>query len=58
MFIDTKAKQRYRAIQAIAKTIRMKSNKQMTARYGRKDFLLRVRDRGDSTPWGAYLQSK
>ena len=53
MYVDQRAKKRYDSIQNIAKTIRVKSNNtiQTTVRNGKRDFLLRQKDRGDPTPW-------
>ena len=54
MFVDPRARKRYKAIQNVAKTIRIKSNgnTQTTVRTGKHDFLLRHKVRGDTTPWG------
>ena len=53
MFVDKRATKRFNAIQNIARTNRQKSEgtKQTTIRNGRYDFLLRQKDKGDTTPW-------
>ena len=53
MYVDQRAKKRFDAVQNIAKTIRIKSANtiQTTVRNGRRDFLLRQKNRGDLTPW-------
>ena len=53
MFIYQRARKRYHAIQNIAKTLRLKAGNsvQTSLRNGRRDFLLRQKPRGDSTPW-------
>ena len=55
MHVDPRAKARYRAINAIAKTIRDKFDGQLqtSVRSGKSDFLLRQKVRGDPTPWSS-----
>ena len=55
MYIDARARTRYRAFQSIARTIRLESDGeiQTSIRSGRRDFLLRKRERQDKTPWSA-----
>ena len=52
-FIDKRAKARHRAFLQVAKTLRENASKpvQTNIRTGRNDFLLRVREKGDPTPW-------
>ena len=55
-FIDKRAKAQYRAFQVVAKTLReeatIKGQKiQTNLRTGRTDFLLRIWQLGDQTPW-------
>ena len=53
MWVDQRASKRYKAIQAIAKAMRdhTPNTIQTTIRTGKRDFLLRRRDKGDTTPW-------
>ena len=56
MFIDKRAKARHRAFQQIARTLREEATEkgkkiQTNLRTGRTDFLLRLRETGDTTPW-------
>ena len=56
MFIDKRAKARHRAYQQIARTLREEASEkgrkiQTNLRTGRTDFLLRLRETGDTTPW-------
>ena len=53
MYIHRRAARRHKAIALIAKSIRNQSNNtvQTTIRVGKKDFLLRQRPKGSSTPW-------
>ena len=56
MFIDKRARARYRAFQSIAKTLRDKATKngrkvQTNLPTGRTDFLLRLHQNGDPTQW-------
>ena len=55
MHVDNRARQRYRAFQRVAKTIRQESkgDTQTSICSGRYDFLLRRRERDDPTPWGS-----
>ena len=52
-FIDRRAKARHRAYLQVAKTLRENASKpiQTNIRTGRNDFLLRMREKGDLTPW-------
>ena len=52
-YIDKRAKARHRAFLQVAKTLRENASKpvQTNIRTGRNDFLLRVREKGDPTPW-------
>ena len=52
-YIDSRAKARHRAYIQIAKTLRENATKtiQTNIRTGRNDFLLRMREKGDPTPW-------
>ena len=54
MYIDSRARKRHKAILNIAKTVRehSKFTVQTTVRIGKSDFLLRKREKGDTTPWG------
>ena len=53
MHVDIRAKKRHKAILNIAKSIReiSKNTVQTTLRAGRRDFLLRKREKGTATPW-------
>ena len=53
MHIDQRARARFNEINAIAKTLRDRTdgNTQTTIRIGRHDYLLRQKERGDQTPW-------
>ena len=53
MYVDQRAKKRYKAIVTIAKSMREHSRNTMQTciRTGRNDFLLRTRPRGSNTPW-------
>ena len=53
MYIDNRAKARHRAFQQIAKTLHeeAKQSIQTNIRTGQTDFLLRVRGKGETTPW-------
>ena len=59
-YIDTRAKARHRAYIQIAKTLRENATKtiQTNIRTGRNDFLLRMREKGDPTPWSLIPHSK
>ena len=59
-FIDSRAKARYRGFQQIAKTLREESSVpiQTKIRTGRTDFLLRVREKRDPTPWSQVAPLK
>ena len=55
-FIDKRARARHRAFQLVAKTLRDEATAkgqriQTNLRTGRTDFLLRIRQLGDTTPW-------
>ena len=53
MYVNRRAAKRHKAIMTIAKTIRnqSKNSVQTTITIGKRDFLLRQRPRGSSTPW-------
>ena len=53
-YVDPRARKRFNAIQVVAKSIRTKSNGsiQTSIRNGKQDFLLRQRQKDDTTPWG------
>ena len=59
-FIDSRAKARYKGYQQVARTLREESNTpiQTNIRTGRTDFLLRVRKKGDNTPWSSIAPLK
>ena len=54
MWVDGRAMKRFKAMQAIAKSIREHSQNgyQTSIRTGKRDFLLRKRERGSTIPWG------
>ena len=53
MWVDQRASKRFKAIQTIAKAMRdhTPNTIQTTIITGKKDFLLRKRNKGDQTPW-------